>query len=192
MYVAIMAPFSPAGTALVVTVVFATLSCGPRTQVIEERVEVDDAPNHREAKTLAIEGGTIRFDLGGSHDQNCPGPTPLRGFSCIYLHFYTFPLVKSEWKPSDPVPAWVTCGHTTGPSKSGTRDRSKEDSFEKCEARLRAHKGDVKGPVKIRVEKDTKGNTKESTAGWVNAIQDAERRHDLVAAKHSPVIELVY
>ncbi len=168
------------------------LSCGTRTRPsIDERVDVKDAPTHLTATVLTIDGGKIRFDNGGRWEKDCSSVSLSKGQSCTYTYFYAFPLVPADWTPSDPVPAWVSCGRTLGKSHIGSHDPSKEETFEKCEARLRAHTGDVHGPVRVRVEKATNGRTADSTAGWVLAIQDAEKRHGLVAASNSPVIEVV-
>lgn len=140
-------------------------------------VPVGEAAKHEAAAELTLTDAKILFDLGGRYDRVCTSHTPTtKGASgCVDHHFYVFPVVPTTWSKNVPVPAWVTCS-------------GKEQSYEDCERAVRAHGGELRGAVAVRVGDGAKPTR--AMSGWETAIEDAVTRGGLAAAPRGPVLRL--
>lgn len=136
------------------------LSRGPLATL----ASIVEAPRNANATRFSVTDVRAETNLAGMmerrvHLRSGAGPSPQ------ITHLYIAPLVPSNWKRGDPVPAWLAC-------KTSPGFGCLHLDADKARRLIRVREADL--------------------ADFSEAVRDAERRHGLTSASGAPIIETAY
>ncbi len=136
------------------------LSRGPLATL----ASIAEAPRNANATRFSVTDVRAVPGLAGKIERrvnlrSSAGPSPQ------ITHLHVAPLVPSNWKRGDPVPAWLACKTSPG------FDCLQLDA-DKARRLIRVREADL--------------------ADFSEAVRDAERRHGLTSANSAPIIETAY